>query len=136
MHYDDFLNAEALKRYAAALNARAVALGLAGRVDADLLRGLILESAGRCAWCDAGVVRADFEIDHITPLSRGGVNTLDNLALTCPECNRRKSGKSPATFAQECVAAGGAQTALIARVLAAHGIDAPPRQRSLFGDDD
>ena len=32
-----------------------------------------------------------FTIDHIIPLSRNGTNDLDNLALACFHCNRRKS---------------------------------------------
>ncbi len=34
-----------------------------------------------------------FTIDHIVPLSEGGTNAPDNLALACFHCNRRKSGK-------------------------------------------
>lgn len=30
-------------------------------------------------------------IDHIIPTSCGGSNDLDNLALSCPPCNRAKS---------------------------------------------
>lgn len=32
-----------------------------------------------------------FEVDHITPRSRGGSNSQDNLALACPICNPFKS---------------------------------------------
>lgn len=35
-----------------------------------------------------------FTIDHITPLSCGGVTSLGNLALACFHCNRRKSNKT------------------------------------------
>jgi HNH endonuclease len=34
-----------------------------------------------------------FTIDHIIPLSLGGIISLDNLALACFYCNRRKSNK-------------------------------------------
>jgi len=34
-----------------------------------------------------------FTIDHIIPQSYSGSNTLDNLALACFHCNRRKSDK-------------------------------------------
>jgi hypothetical protein len=34
-----------------------------------------------------------FTIDHVIPLNRGGLNDLDNLALACFHCNRRKSNK-------------------------------------------
>lgn len=31
-----------------------------------------------------------FSIEHITPLSRGGLNRMDNLAFACQGCNSRK----------------------------------------------
>lgn len=37
-----------------------------------------------------------FTIDHSTPLTEGGTNALDNLALACFHCNRRKSDKQTA----------------------------------------
>lgn len=55
---------------------------------------------GRCAYCttDAG----PFEIDHKTPISRGGLSTLENLALACRACNQRKRART----AEEFIAAG------------------------------
>lgn len=32
-----------------------------------------------------------FTVDHVIPLAEGGQTTLDNLALACFHCNRRKS---------------------------------------------
>jgi hypothetical protein len=32
-----------------------------------------------------------FTVDHVIPLSKDGKNTIDNLALACFHCNRRKS---------------------------------------------
>jgi 5-methylcytosine-specific restriction endonuclease McrA len=37
-----------------------------------------------------------FTVDHIVPLARGGSNRLDNLALACFHCNRRKSAHTRA----------------------------------------
>jgi CRISPR/Cas system Type II protein with McrA/HNH and RuvC-like nuclease domain len=34
-----------------------------------------------------------FTIDHVIPLDQGGANSLNNLALACFHCNRRKSNK-------------------------------------------
>lgn len=34
-----------------------------------------------------------FTIDHITPLSRGGTDTLDNIAACHRQCNRAKSDR-------------------------------------------
>ena len=35
-----------------------------------------------------------FTIDHIIPLDQGGTNALNNLALACFHCNRKKSNKT------------------------------------------
>ncbi len=34
--------------------------------------------------------------DHIRPLSRGGLNTWDNVVTSCSPCNNRKGGRLPA----------------------------------------
>jgi 5-methylcytosine-specific restriction endonuclease McrA len=34
-----------------------------------------------------------FTVDHVIPLNKGGVNSLENLALACFHCNRQKSDK-------------------------------------------
>jgi hypothetical protein len=48
---------------------------------------------GLCEYCHAWeqwqYVR--FTVDHVVPLAGGGGDSLDNLALACFHCNRRKS---------------------------------------------
>ena len=48
----------------------------------------------RCQYC--GRTAADdvrLEIDHVTPLCKGGTDTEDNLITACMGCNRSKGGK-------------------------------------------
>ncbi|HSH76821.1 MAG TPA: HNH endonuclease [Longimicrobiales bacterium] len=33
--------------------------------------------------------------DHVRPLSRGGLNTWDNVVTSCSPCNNRKGGRPP-----------------------------------------
>lgn len=48
----------------------------------------------QCAYC--GVVdKRHLTIDHITPKSRGGRNTYENLISACMRCNNRKAARSP-----------------------------------------
>ena len=103
MHYSDFIDNDDLSAYVQSMNSRASALNKPGRVTVALLRDCILESGGRCAWCGEALLHQPLEIDHIMPLSRGGDNTAENLAVTCPDCNRRKADRHPAYFAQHCV---------------------------------
>lgn len=35
-----------------------------------------------------------FTIEHVIPLNKNGADTLDNLALACFHCNRKKSDKT------------------------------------------
>jgi hypothetical protein len=53
----------------------------------------------RCEYCRAPeiVFNMRFEVDHIIPRSRGGANTLENLALSCPICNVLKSDHESGT---------------------------------------
>lgn len=58
-------------------------------------RTVIARSQGICEYCRS---RADhsagvFTVEHIVPISRGGSDTLDNLALACSGCNGHKYDK-------------------------------------------
>lgn len=59
---------------------------------ADLLR-MHEEQNGKCAYCGITIswnMPHDIHVDHIQPLSKGGSNELDNLALACADCNLSK----------------------------------------------
>ncbi len=46
-----------------------------------------------CRYC--GRRSQTMEVDHVSPMSRGGMSTLDNLVTACRECNRKKSSRTP-----------------------------------------
>ena len=58
---------------------------------------------GRCEYCHSPewVGAARFTMDHLVPRSRGGTDTLENLALACRRCNERRytftTGRDPVT---------------------------------------
>lgn len=133
MKYQDELDSQALTQYASRLNARAKSAGAEGRLDAALLRDRILESAGRCEWCDANLVGIGFELDHIVSLKQGGSNMPGNLTVSCAACNRRKGKKSPRQFASEVFSESGTKTKLVAAVLENCHVDAG-RQIAMFDD--
>ncbi len=70
---------------------------------------------GRCVYCGA---TEKLEMEHRTPLSRGGTNSIENIAPACRRCNRRKRTKTEDEFrlwlAREAVV-----TALMVRAMAA-----------------
>ena len=57
----------------------------------------VRERAGdRCEYCrmHQSIQGATFHIEHIVPSSKGGVTSLNNLALACPACNLHKSDRT------------------------------------------
>ena len=50
----------------------------------------------RCEYClgHQNYILGRLQIDHIQPLSKGGVNTEDNLCLACELCNQYKWTKT------------------------------------------
>ena len=61
------------------------------------LRKAIKERDGyTCKFCGASVEKEPnllLEIDHIIPVSKGGLTSVDNLQTLCWRCNRRKGAK-------------------------------------------
>lgn len=47
-----------------------------------------------CQYC--GRQTSHLTIDHVIPRHRGGGHHWDNLVTACPQCNRRKGGRSAA----------------------------------------
>lgn len=66
-------------------------------VESKRVRALCVKQAGRCFYCQ---LTMDFSLaqphpraptrDHLTPRSRGGKNTRDNVVLACYLCNHQK----------------------------------------------
>lgn len=53
-------------------------------------RRLVHRHGGCCAYCG---VEAEMTMDHVVPVSRGGVNTIGNILPACLTCNSSKSNK-------------------------------------------
>lgn len=51
---------------------------------------IIARDESTCYLCGKVIPDKDIHIDHIIPLARGGSHTVDNLAVTCSQCNIRK----------------------------------------------
>ncbi|MFJ9317467.1 HNH endonuclease [Pimelobacter simplex] len=52
-----------------------------------------------CKYCSISIHAEPhllLEVDHIIPISRGGLSTVENLQTLCWRCNRTKSNKLPA----------------------------------------
>lgn len=67
--------------------------------DEDVKQLYVLQK-GRCTVCKKSI-EGGYHIDHIVPLSKGGMNDRDNIQLLCPTCNLTKHDKDPIRFMQE-----------------------------------
>jgi 5-methylcytosine-specific restriction endonuclease McrA len=72
------------------LNAYVVLKGIFTKQDIERLWGA---QAGQCAHCAVSLL-VSCNLDHKTPLSRGGSNWPDNLQLLCRSCNSCKGAKT------------------------------------------
>jgi 5-methylcytosine-specific restriction endonuclease McrA len=48
-----------------------------------------------CQYCGKRFSRTELNLDHVTPRSRGGLSTWENIVCSCHACNRRKGGRTP-----------------------------------------
>lgn len=68
-----------------------------GSFTADDIQRLYELTDGRCTYCGIPVhwdIPGDIHIDHVQPISRGGSNFPDNLAIACVDCNLSKAVKT------------------------------------------
>lgn len=62
-----------------------------------LLMELYLASP-QCHYCGIEVNPKGLHIDHKTPRSKGGSDDIENLAITCADCNRLKHQRTEEEF--------------------------------------
>jgi hypothetical protein len=54
------------------------------------LKVKLLNQSNRCCWCGATLTLATATFEHRVPLSLGGTNDENNLALACAKCNHER----------------------------------------------
>lgn len=69
-----------------------------GKIRRTFILALYVLQDGKCLTCKADFQKTGYEIDHVTPLSKGGEHAEWNVQLLCPKCNRRKSAKEMKEF--------------------------------------
>lgn len=78
---------------AAVRRARAITNG--GKLTRKDVAALKESADGICAYC---LRPAKLQVEHCTPLARGGANDLSNRVMACWECNRAKDTMTPLEF--------------------------------------
>ncbi len=67
-------------------------------IPSDLRREVREYFGGYCGYCHSPeiLMAVTFELEHIVPVSAGGMTAFENLALACPTCNRHKASRQSA----------------------------------------
>jgi 5-methylcytosine-specific restriction endonuclease McrA len=74
------------------------------RSTSQITKKKALSSAGAievCPYCDGTFSLGMMVLDHIYPVSKGGLDTTSNTVLSCRPCNSRKTNKTIAIFCVE-----------------------------------
>ena len=67
-------------------------------------RTLFKRDANLCLYCGMRYMTRDLTRDHITPVSRGGLDACNNVATACRRCNNFKGGRTPEQAAMQLIA--------------------------------
>lgn len=71
-----------------------------GRLKNGTVKKIGLLQGWKCPVCFISI-KNHYHVDHIIPLSKGGLHAADNIQLLCPSCNCKKNAKDPILFMQE-----------------------------------
>lgn len=57
--------------------------------------GIYNRDGGKCQYCGRKFALSALSLDHVIPLSKGGLSSWDNVVSACVPCNTRKSDRTP-----------------------------------------
>jgi 5-methylcytosine-specific restriction endonuclease McrA len=58
-------------------------------------RNIFARDGNRCQYCGRKFPTSELSLDHVTPRSRGGETTWENIVCSCVKCNVKKGGRTP-----------------------------------------
>ncbi len=58
-------------------------------------KNIMMRDRYTCQYCHKAGSAGDLTLDHVTPRSRGGETTWENLVACCHSCNNRKGSRTP-----------------------------------------
>ena len=63
------------------------------------VRSILLErGVTKCHWCNEPLTLETSTIEHIVPLSRGGLDCMQNFTLACKVCNEARGNDMPEIY--------------------------------------
>ncbi len=76
---------------------RARKASVGGKFTKVDIQNMYVSQGAHCYYCSVSIEEA-YHIEHMTPISRGGSNWIDNICLACVPCNRTKGVKTAEEF--------------------------------------
>jgi len=67
----------------------------------DFVKAVKAKPSAICYYCQKRVPTSEIHLDHIIPLSKGGMHAVENLCVACKHCNLTKWAKPMADWARE-----------------------------------
>jgi 5-methylcytosine-specific restriction endonuclease McrA len=58
-------------------------------------RNIFARDNNQCQFCGKKFPTSELSLDHVTPRSKGGQTTWENIVCACVACNVRKGGRTP-----------------------------------------
>jgi 5-methylcytosine-specific restriction endonuclease McrA len=94
--YDADFKAKTIERVHRKNTARKAHIAMVddGTLTGPAIRSLFA-SAKQCRYCERPMRSKDKTLDHVIPLSRGGMHSIHNAAIACHSCNTGKGGRTP-----------------------------------------
>jgi CRISPR/Cas system Type II protein with McrA/HNH and RuvC-like nuclease domain len=72
--------------------------GVLSWTDTPELRRLMGEQNNSCYYCGCRIFLSNATVDHKMPITRGGSDSIANLAACCATCNKNKGNKTEAEY--------------------------------------
>jgi len=69
--------------------------------DVDVYNALV-RTGFTCFYCAQSLNPHTWELDHVEPLSKSGLNTANNVTASCKKCNRMKGSLHYIEFLNKC----------------------------------
>lgn len=58
-------------------------------------KNILIRDRYTCQYCERVLPSSELTLDHVTPRSRGGESSWENLVACCHRCNNRKGSRLP-----------------------------------------
>tara|TARA_B110001450_G_scaffold212693_1_gene204777 strand:- start:234 stop:968 length:735 start_codon:yes stop_codon:yes gene_type:complete len=71
-----------------------------GHIPKFVRRNVFVRDSYRCLFCKLDFAPQELTLDHLVPISKGGLNEPSNLVTCCTKCNQLKADKPLVDFAK------------------------------------